>query len=92
MANHYEWRQVATVQVEQVEDEHDESMDFQPSFWYWGRRYYLEDFVRVHGNPWVHDVYPDEVHGMEADEYFHPLFIGLDDSAETVTIYEEVES
>lgn len=88
----YEWRKVDTVPVEYVEDEHDESRDFQPSFWYWNRRYYLEDFVRVHGNPWIYDDYPEEVQGMEADEYYHPLFIGYDEALEAVTIYEEVES
>ena len=75
--------------IEYVADEHDEEKDFQPSFWFFNRRYYLSDFVRVHNNPWIGaSEFPEFIHGMEADEYFHPLFIEIVDD-EYVNVYEE---
>ena len=78
------------IEIDYLADAHDEERDFAPSFWYWCRRYYLDDFVRVHNNPWVCDEYPAYIHGMEADEYWHPLFIELVGS-DYVNVYEEKE-
>lgn len=61
------------IEIECVKDEHDEEKDFIPSFWWYGRRYYLEDFIRCHNNPWVYDEFPDFVHGYYED-YIHPVF------------------
>ena len=74
------------IPIETVEDEHDEEKDYAPSFWWWNRRYYLEDFIRVHNNPWVYDDFPEYIHGMEADEYYKPLFIEIVDDS-TVNVY-----
>lgn len=81
------------IPIEYVEDEHDETKDFKPSFWYWNKRYFLEDFIRVHNNPWLCDNYPDFIQGMQADgsrdSYENPIFIELIGD-EGVNIYEEV--
>ena len=76
--------------IEYVEDEHEEARDFQPSFWFNNRRYFLNNFIRVHSNPWMGDGgFPEYIHGMEANEYY-PLFIELiGDGA--VNVYEEKE-
>ena len=69
------------IMIERVTDEHEEKNDFKPSFWWRNRRHYLEDFTRVHNNPWIGttmcDMYPDYIHGMESENYFNPLFIEL---------------
>lgn len=78
------------IEIEYVEDEHDEERDFQPSFWWNNRRYYLDDFLRCHNNPWVSDNFPEYIHGYEANEYYHPLFIEIADSGDCLNVYEEV--
>lgn len=83
------------VEIEFVEDEHEAENDFKPSFWWRNRRYFLENFTRTHGNPWmgtwIDDPYPEHIHTMEADNYYRPLFIELVGD-EFVNIYEERES
>ena len=74
--------------IECVVDEHQEEKDFVPSFWWWNHRYYLEDFVRVHNNPFMGGEFPDYIHAVQAEEYFHPLYIELIDD-EHINIYEE---
>ena len=82
------------IPVEYVEDEHDTEKDFEPSFWYWNKRYYLSDFTRVHNNPWCCYSYPDFIQGVQddgsRDSFENPLLIRLDDAGETVTVYREV--
>lgn len=78
------------IPIECVEDEHEERRDFQPSFWWFNRRYYLDSFVRCHNNPWMPTgvEFPEHIHGVEADSYCSPLFIELiGDSA--VNVYKE---
>ena len=84
------------IEIECVPDEHEEENDFKPSFWFWNRRYFLENFIRVHNNPWLgtnaYDYYPEYIHGLQADEYYRPLFIELVDGRdEYVNVYEEKE-
>ena len=75
--------------VECVEDEHEEELDFVPSFWWNNRRYYLQDFIRCHNNPWVVCYgFPEYIHGYEADNYVNPLYIELIGS-DFVNVYEE---
>ena len=81
------------IEIERVEDEHEESRDFDPSFWFYNKRYYLSDFIRVHDNPWMTfggalDEWPEYIHGVQSDEYYHPLFIELIGD-EAVNVYEE---
>ena len=85
-----EYRKLNTrpVAIVMVIDEHDENMDFEPSFWFNNSRHYLCDFMRVHNNPWIYDDFPDNIYAMEANEYYHPLFIELLDD-ECINIYEE---
>ena len=50
----YEWVKLndEPIEIEYVEDEHDEEYDFQPSFWWNNQRYHLNDFIRakiIHG-------------------------------------------
>ena len=84
---------VEPIEIEYVEDEHDEDRDFQPSFWLaaagYNRRYYLEDFTRVHNNPWIGGDWPENIHAVESEEYYNPIYIELiDDSA--VNVYEAI--
>ena len=76
--------------VETVLDEHEESLDYEPSFWFWNRRYYLKDFIRAHNNPWVSVDYPENIYGYEAGNYYDPLYIELIGSA-FVNVYKEAE-
>ena len=41
------------VPIECVPDEHEEARDFLPSFWWNNRRYFIQDFIRCHNNPWI---------------------------------------
>ena len=54
------------------------------------KRYYLEDFVRCHHNPWVSDNFPEYIHGFSHNMYYNPLFIELI-SDEAVNVYEYKE-
>ena len=79
------------VPIECVEDEHEESRDFQPSFWWNNRRYFLDDFTRCHNNPWLgYTEYPEHIHAFESDNYHDPLFIELLNDEE-LNIYLERE-
>ena len=76
------------IEIESVEDEHEEKNDFEPSFWWRNRRYFLKDFTRTHNNPWCSGNFPEHIHGMESENYYCPLYIELiGDSA--VNVYEE---
>lgn len=77
------------IEIEYVEDEHNEERDFQPSFWFNNRRYYLDDFLRTQ-SAWTNMDVPDYIHGYEADNYHNPLFIELIKD-EAVNVYEERE-
>ena len=78
------------IPIEYVEDEHEEENDFKPSFWVKNRRYFIDDFVRTHNNPWIGGEWPDYIHAYEAEEYYHPLFIELSPDGEAVNAYEYV--
>ena len=89
--NKYEFKQLneEPIPIECVPDEHDETRDFHPSFWWNSRRYYTEDFVRTHNNPWIGAAeYPEYIHAYEANEYVRPLYLELIGDAE-VNVYEE---
>ena len=80
------------IPIDTIEDEHESIRDYQPSFWWNNRRYYLDDFIRCHNNPWIShgSEFPEHIHGYESDCYVNPLFIELiGDSA--VNIYHETE-
>lgn len=82
------------IRIEEVVDEHNENLDFTPSFWFNNKRYYLKDFIKCHNNPWIgttyNDPYPEYIHGYEADNYYNPLFIEVNDPM--VNVYEEVNN
>ena len=85
-----------SIEIESILDEHDEANDYEPSFWFDNKRWYLSDFIRVHNNPWLSlDDFPDYIHGMLNDGswrmYERPLFVELCDDGEHVNVYEEVE-
>ena len=79
------------IEIEYVLDEHEEENDFKPSFWWNNRRYFLENFIRTHNNPWVSGEWPDYIHGYEAESYWNPVFIELIGD-EAVNIYEYKET
>lgn len=67
-----------------------EARDFEPSFWWDGKRYYLNDFIRVHNNPWLgacEDI-PEYIHGVQSNAYYKPLYIELVGS-DYVNVYEK---
>lgn len=77
------------IPIESVPDEHEEAYDFVPSFWWNNRRYFLQDFIRCHNNPWIGSVeFPEYIHAYEADQYVNPLSIELIGD-EHINIYEE---
>lgn len=47
----YAYRHIGTVVIDSVPDEHEEQRDYELSFWWNNKRYYLNDFIRVHNNP-----------------------------------------
>lgn len=83
---------VEPVKIETVLDEHNEERDFEPSFWWNNRRYYLDDFIRCHDNPWTGGDFPEHIHGYEAENYFNPLYIEtIGDHAVNIYEYKENE-
>jgi len=77
------------IEIEYVEDEHDEEKDYEPSFWWNNKRYFLEDFGRTHDNLWTpFDEIPDYIHAYEMNEYYNPLFIELVGGDQAVNVYE----
>lgn len=78
------------IPVELVEDEHEAENDFKPSFWFNNRRYFLENFIRTHNTPWLgaFEKFPEYIHAVEAESYFHPLYIELIGDV-AVNVYEE---
>lgn len=79
------------IPVEYVADEQGDCRDYEPSFLFWNRRYYLADFIRVQNNPWFGGAdFPEYIHGVEQD-YIRPLFIEIVDGEE-VNIYDEVQN
>ncbi len=79
--------------IETIEDEHEASRDFQPSFWWNNHRYYLDDFIRCQNNPWISpgSELPEHIHGFESNCFVNPLFIELiGDSA--INIYLETST
>ena len=78
------------IEIEYVEDEHEAENDYKPSFWFYNRRYFLDNFIRTHNNPWSGGFTecPEYIHGYEADNYFNPLFIEIV-GGEAVNVYEE---
>lgn len=79
------------IPIETVPDEHEAANDYKPSFWFYNKRYFLEDFVHTHNNPWISGDFPEHIHGMEAENYHNPLFIELIGD-EALNVYEERES
>ena len=74
--------------IERVEDEHEEEMDYRPSFWWWNRRYHLEtDFEPVQRSVYD-DGIPESITLVESGQYADPMFLELPDE-EHVNIYKE---
>ena len=65
------------VAIEYFEDTEDESLTVRPGFVWNDCRYYLDQFVRCHNNPWVLDTFPKHIHAMQYDQYYEPLFLEI---------------
>ena len=63
------------VVIEYFEDKEDESLTIRPGFVWNDCRYYLDQFMRCHDNPWVLDTFPEHIHAMQYDQYYEPLFL-----------------
>lgn len=78
---------VEMIPIEYVEDEHEEENDFKASFWWNNKRYYLENFIIAHNNPFIgYDFLPEFINAYESDNYFNPLYIEIVDG-EYVNVY-----
>lgn len=66
------------------------TVDDKPYFNYHGRRIHMDAIVRTHNNPWVSDIYPEYIHGFEADEYYDPLYIRVNDDGTAVKVYKKM--
>jgi len=72
-------------------EEYEDTREFEPCFHFEDETYWLHNFIRCHNNPWVSDNFPAHIHGYEAENYYHPLFIELiGDIAVNVYEYKEV--
>ena len=67
----------------------DEERDYVPAFWFNDKKYFLDDFLRTHNNPWIGGEFPEYIHGVEANEYYKPLYIEIIDGGDAVNIYKE---
>ena len=63
------------VVIDYIIDRHSEDMTIKPSFVWNGCRYYLDQFIRCHNNPWILDTFPEHIHAMQYDQYYEPLFL-----------------
>ena len=85
----------APIPIDYVEHEHDESLDFQPSFWFENKRHMLGEYVRTHNNPWCQMGVPEFIHGVQMDgsmrSFTDPLYIELIGDSE-VNVYHEERS
>ena len=48
---------------------------------------FMDDFVRVHNNPWTGGEWPEFIHGMEVGVYHDPLFIEIVNGGDAVNVY-----
>ena len=91
MANIFQRLNNGPVDIEYVPDEHEEARDFEPSFWFDNRRYFISDFIKVQNNPWIGNLdYPEYIHAMETDNYYDPLYVELIGDSQ-VNIYRTVK-
>ena len=68
------------------------TLNGKPYFKHKGKRYYLDDFIRCHDNPWIGTShYPSYIHGYYAREYYHPMYIEIERRGEAVKVYRETE-
>lgn len=59
-------------------------------FVFHNKRYYMDEAIRTHENPWATGKYPDYIHGYITDWYgFRNLYIEVCADNETVNIYQE---
>ena len=75
MKDTFEKQNYEPVAIEYFEDTEDESLTIRPGFVWNDCRYYLDQFVRCHDNPWVLDTFPEHIHAMQYDQYYEPLFL-----------------
>lgn len=68
------------------------TLNGKPYFKHKGKRYYLDDFIRCHDNPWIGTShYPSYIHGYYAHEYYHPMYIEISKGGDAVKVYRETE-
>lgn len=63
------------IAIEYFVDTEDECLDIRTGFVWNDCRYYLDQFMRCHDNPWILDTFPDHIHAMQCDQYYEPLFL-----------------
>lgn len=88
----YEYRKLndTPIQIEHVEDEHQEERDFEASFWFENRRWFPGDFRDCHTSPYAE--YPEYIHMWDGENFRDPIFIEYVDEEQTaVNVYREVE-
>lgn len=58
-------------------------------FIYHTEKFYMDEIMRTHNNPWIEDRFPDYIHGMMTYNLFGTnLYIQIVDNGEAVRIWE----
>lgn len=78
--------------TEDMKEYTDKEDYWQPGFEWGGEFRFLSDFIRVHNNSWSGIDAPEYIHGYDATDIFHPLFIEIDNMGEQVRVYEHVRN
>ena len=74
------------IEIHHMPDE-DPRYDFAPSFLFNGARYWLKDFIRCHGTPWINSKdFPEYIDAFQGNEYNFPLYIHMN-ADQTIEVY-----
>lgn len=86
-----DWLEIQYREItEDMKEYTDEENYWQPGFEWDGEFRFLSDFIRTHNNAWSGIKTPAYIHGYDGTEYFHPLYIEIDEGGESVRLYKSV--
>ena len=57
-------------------------------YFFYNGKHFLNEFMRCHDNPWIQDVYPEWLDGVETENYYDPLAIRYDTRSDRIFVYE----
>ena len=87
--DYFEKQNEEPIEIEYIEHPGDyRTVGLFPAIWFENHYIFLEDFTRVHNNPWyVYVEFPDFIHGIQNNVYSQPLFIELVDDSHANVYY-----